>query len=149
MYSAEPGETLLFKSYSDKFVQYDPRDGLELRGLQKRKPDLVFGLSRTESLAYFSKGDLVQDLRHSPFPDADIFYPFLILEAKSEVGGTGFESIETQTAFPIRTCLKLQEDLRRRTNSHMDPLLWFMSYEGDEWRVAACIVHGEKYVSLL
>ncbi|OCL11766.1 hypothetical protein AOQ84DRAFT_361218 [Glonium stellatum] len=141
----EPGETLLFANYSDKFIQYDPRDGLEMRGLQKRKPDRVFGLSRTESLVYFSKTDLAKDLRHSPFPDADMFYPFLILEAKSEGGGLGFESIETQTAFPIRTCVKLQDDLRRRSSNSMDPLLWFMSYEGDEWRVAACIVHSEKF----
>jgi hypothetical protein len=108
----------------------------------------VFGLSRTKSLDCYSKADSVKDLRHSPFPDADMLYPFLILEAKSEGRGPGFEFIEAQTAFPIRTCVKLQEDLRRQSGGGLDPLLWFLSYEGDEWRVAACIMHNEKYVSV-
>jgi hypothetical protein len=148
MSSDETGETFLFTSCSDAFVEYDPRDGLEKRGLQKRKPDRVFGLSRTESLDYYSKTDLVKGLRHSPFPKVDMLYPFLILEAKPEGGGPGFESIETQTAFPIRTCVKLQEDLRRQSGGSLDPLLWFLSYEGDEWRVAASIMHDEKCVSV-
>jgi hypothetical protein len=148
MLSDETGETFLFTNYSDTFVEYDPRDGLEKRGLQKRKPDRVFGLSRTKSLDCYSKADSAKGLRHSPFPDADMLYPFLILEAKSEGRGPGFESIETQTAFPIRTCVKLQEDLRRQSGGSLDPLLWFLSYEGDEWRVAACIMHEEKYVSV-
>ena len=129
-------------------MEYDPRDGLEKRGLQKRKPDRVFGLAKTKSLDYYSKASLVKGLRHSPFPGADMLYPFLILEAKSEGRGPGFESIETQTAFPIRTCVKLQNDLRRQSGVSLDPLLWFMSYEGDEWRVAACIMHDEEFVSL-
>src|SRR5947199_1152220 len=100
MLSDETGETLLFTNYSDTFVEYDPRDGLEKRGLQKRKPDRVFGLSRTKSLDCYSKVGSVKGLRHSPFPDADMLYPFLILEAKSEGRGPGFESIETQQRFP-------------------------------------------------
>ena len=148
MLSDETGETFLFTNYSDTFVEYDPRDGLEKRGLQKRKPDRVFGLSRTKSLDYYSRADSAEDLRHSPFQDADMLYPFLILEAKSEGRGPGFESIETQTAFPIRTCVKLQEDLRRRSSGSLNPLLWFVSYEGDEWRIAACIMHDEKCVSV-
>lgn len=145
--SNETGETSLFTNYCEAFVEYDPRDGLEKRGLQRRKPDRVFGLSRTKSLDYFSQADHFEDLRHSPFPDAEMLYPFLILEAKSEERGPGFESIETQTAFPIRTCLQLQEDLRRRSGVSLDPFLWFMSYQGDEWRIAACIVEGDEYVS--
>jgi hypothetical protein len=115
--------------------------------LQKRRPDRVFGLAKTESLDRYSKDPLFEDLRHSPFQKRNMLYPFLIVEAKPEVGGPGFEVIETQTAFPIRTCVKLQEDLQQKTGGSLDPLVWFMSYEGDEWRLAAGIMLQQKYVS--
>lgn len=74
---------------------------------------------------------------------------FLILEAKEEAKGPGFEAIETQTAFPIRTCLKLQQDLGNRSEEHvnLDPLVLFLSNEGDEWRVAGCVSDNGEYVS--
>ena len=128
-------------------MEYDPSDGLKEHGLQKRRPDRVFGLSRAKSMDGYLKAEAFKDLRHSPFPNSEMLYPFLILEAKSGVGGTGFEAIETQTAFPIRTCLKLQQDLRQRSGVPLDPLLWFLSFQGDEWRVAACVINNNRYVS--
>jgi hypothetical protein len=62
-----------------------------------------------------------------------VLYPFLIIEAKSEKGGTGFESIETQTAFPIRTLLKLQKDLSIASGISLKPLVWFLANQGDKW----------------
>ena len=129
-------------------MEYDPSDNLEQHHVPRRKPDSVFGLARTPSLDLYARAQSLRGLRHSPFSNRDILYPFLICEAKSEGGGPGFESIETQTAFPIRTCLKLQDDLRQRSDVQMNPLVWFMSYQGDEWRVAACIIHRQEYVSL-
>lgn len=142
----EPGGTKLFDNAAEQVVEYDPRDGLEKRGVQRRKPDQIFGLARTSSLHRYMGAESLRRLRHSPFSNADLLYPFVICEAKSEEG-VGFEHIEAQTAFPIRTCLKLQDDLRQRSGVPLNPFLWFISYHGDEWRVAACIISEHKYVS--
>lgn len=139
---------MLFAGTVEEYVEYDPSDDLEKHHVPRRRPDSVFGLARTPSLNVYARAHSLSGLRHSPFSKRDLFYPFLICEAKSEGGGPGFESIELQTAFPIRTCLKLQEDLRERSGVQMNPLVWFMSYQGDEWRVAACIIHAQQYVRL-
>lgn len=144
----EPGRTVLFEGTGEEFVEYDQRDGLKGRRVPRRKPDQVFGLARTPSLDVYARAESLRGLRHSPFSNIDLLYPFLICEAKSEGGGLGFESIEAQTAFPLRTCLKLQEDLRQRSGVQLNPFVWFMSYQGDEWRVAACMIYAEKYVSV-
>ena len=139
---------MLFADTVEEFVEYDPSDDLEKHHVPRRKPDAVFGLARAPSLDVYARAQSLEGLRHSPFSKIDLLYPFLICEAKSEGRGPGFESIELQTAFPIRTCLKLQEDLRERSGVQMNPLVWFLSYQGDEWRVAACIIHAQQYVSL-
>lgn len=90
----------------------------------------------------------VPNLRKSPFMNGEVLFPFLVIEAKSEKGGRGFEAIEAQTAFPIRAFLDLQIQLRTATEVHLDPLVWFLSYQGDEWRVAGCIFNEGKYVRL-
>jgi hypothetical protein len=144
----EPGRTVLFEGTGEEFVEYDQSDGLEECHVPRRKPDHVFGLARTPSLDLYARAESLRGLRHSPFSNIDLIYPFLICEAKSEGRGPGFESIEVQTAFPIRACLKLQEDLRQRSGVPLNPFVWFMSYQGDEWRVAACMIHAEQYVSV-
>lgn len=43
-----------------------------------------------------------------------------------------------QTAFPIRTLLKLQEDLLACAAEHAwgeNPLVWMFAYRGDDWRL--------------
>jgi hypothetical protein len=80
----EPGRTVLFDDAMEQFVEYDERDGLEKRKIQMRKPDRVFGLARTSSLDAYTKKDIFKDLRHGPFSDSDLLYPFLVCEAKSE-----------------------------------------------------------------
>lgn len=144
----EPGRTVLFQGTGEEFVEYDQTDGLEKAHVPRRKPDRVFGLARTPSLDLYARSESFREMRHSPFSGLDLFYPFLICEAKAEGRGPGFESIEVQTAFPIRTCLKLQEDLHQRSGVPLNPFVWFMSYQGDEWRLAACMIHAEQYVSI-
>ena len=107
----------------------------------------MIGLAKTASLKSYLGSDSFTGLRHTPFSDEDIYYPFLICEAKSEQRGPGFAAIEAQTALPIRTCIKLQEDLKQRRSYPLTPFVWFLAYQGDEWRVAACIKHAEAYVS--
>ena len=126
-------------------VIHDPADLAANKGLQSLEPDRVFGLGMTKS---FERCVSFQpNLRHSPFGDRRLLYPFLVIEAKSEKGSPGFEYIETQTALPLRTCMKLQEDLANSTESNLTPLVWFMAYQGDQWRVYAGTVHDSAYVS--
>jgi hypothetical protein len=93
----------------------------------------VFGLRHTK--AFKENASVPEGLRRSPFLDGKVLYPFLIIEAKSEKRSPGFESIETQTAFPIRTLLKLQKDLSTASGISLKPLVWFLANQGDEWRV--------------
>jgi hypothetical protein len=104
----------------------------------------VYGLRLTKTLAYYASERRV--LTHSPFKDRKILYPFLVIEAKSEKGSPGFESIETQSALAIRTCLVLQRDLETATGVSLHPLVWFIAYQGDEWRLYAGIPDGEVFV---
>jgi hypothetical protein len=149
--SDDPGDTKLFRSYSDEFVHMDATDNMKRRITSRHKPDNVWGLRKTRSVAQyrseFARRHDSHELRHSPFKNSDLTYPFLIVESKREGEGPGFEYAEAQSAFPIRTCLRLQEELKQVSGQHLVPLVWFLAYQGDEWRAAACIVDDGKYVS--
>ena len=90
------------------------------------------------------------ELRHTPIEldRASILYPFLIIEAKSEKGNPGFEAVEAQTAFPIRTFLKIQAQLKAQDAFSLDPLVWFMAFSGEQWHVYGCVIEENKYVRL-
>ena len=95
-------------------------------------------------------------MRSNPFKEgADpLLFPFLILEAKKE-DGVGFESMLTQTCFPIWALLKLQEDQQEQVTDPdpgVSPFVWFFGSRGDSWRVYGCYITEDepvKYVSLL
>ena len=104
--------------------------------------------------------DTITDLlKATPFKtQADpLLFPFLVLEAKSESSSRGFEAILTQTFFPIRALLQLQDDLRSYVpegEKAFEPLVWFLASRGDAWRLyCGTVVKGEngeptKYVSI-
>jgi hypothetical protein len=81
------------------------------------------------------------------YPDTGaepLLYPFLLLEAKREKDSDGFQSVEVQTALPIRHALSLQLELHRiaRTCGNGvemsdEPLVWFFAYCGEDWRIYA------------
>jgi hypothetical protein len=79
-----------------------------------------------------------------------VIFPFLVIEAKSEKGRDSFSDIEVQTAFSIRTLLKLQQDLRDAAGydneSEASPLVWFFSYKGEQWRVSAAFVRNGRRI---
>lgn len=81
---------------------------------KKEHPDRVYGLRKTENIgrALARASDRLIDF--SPFDPAvdPLVFPFLILEAKSNKSSEGWDDVEKQTAFPIRTLIKLQEDLQ-------------------------------------
>ena len=70
------------------------------------------------------------------------------MEAKSEKGGPGFEAVQRQSALAIRSCLKLQVDLEMDAGSGLlYPLVWFIGYQGDEWRLYYAVPNGDETVS--
>ena len=105
----------------------------------------MYGLRVTDSLKLYSSKR--SSFPHSPFRDKKILYPFLVIEAKSEKGSPGFESIEAQSALAIRSCVLLQRRLEAKTSIPLHPLVWFIAYQGDEWRLYAGIPDGENIVS--
>lgn len=90
------------------------------------------------------------DLDSSPVKDAEhIKFPFLILEAKSEIQSPGFGAVEKQTAFPIKRLVDIQKNLRRRGKELAErALVWFLAFIGDEWRVYACMPNGDETVRI-
>jgi hypothetical protein len=97
-------------------------------------------------------------IKMSTTPDnggSALLFPFLVLEAKREKGAESFGQIEIQSAFPIQYALQLQQDLLNTRGNTMDvpggPLVWFLAYRGENWRVYAGHVQERegkpKYVS--
>jgi hypothetical protein len=137
------GARLFLSRLQTRFV-HDCVDDLAKEGLGAQEPDRVFGLRDTK--AFKTAASAYEGLKQSPFKDGKVLYPFLIIEAKSEKASPGFESIENQTAFPIRTLLKLQNDLNGVSERSMKPLVWFLTNQGDEWRVYGGAVDDSKWV---
>ena len=117
--------------------------------LKKQRPDRVIGLRLTKTLAERIASDRFRTNIHTPFLGKDVFYPFLVLEAKKEKGlGPGFTGIEHQTAFPIRNFLKLQQNLRQETGVDFPCLVWFFAFRGEEWRLYGAVPDKDKTVGV-
>lgn len=75
---------------------------------------------------------------------------FLVLEAKSEKSKDTFTDVEMQTAFSIRTLLKMQWDLKQAAGEGSEwesgPLVWFFANKGEMWRVAAAYIHDDGLI---
>ncbi len=164
--SNDSGLNLLFSDrVEERIVHEEP---VRLALARKEHPDRVYGLQKTKNFAKAlcspsSKpvradgGPVLVDetIRITPFKQVGepLLFPFLILEAKS-AKGDDFDSIQKQTAFPIRTLLKIQADLRNECEQRISwqggPLVWFLYNRGEDWRVAACFVENtddeESYV---
>jgi hypothetical protein len=54
--------------------------------------------------------------------------------------------VETQTAFPIRRFLKIQEKLRIARPMGLNPLVWFFACQGETWRLYAATIKGNQVV---
>jgi hypothetical protein len=133
---------------ADQSVTHCPDDSAAADGAPNKAPDLVLGLAMTTSFKELTR--IRPELRHTPIEldVASILYPFLVIEAKSEKGSPGFEAVEAQTAFPIRTFLRLQAQLNAQGPFSLDPLVWFMAFSGEQWHVYGCFIDDNKYVRL-
>lgn len=135
-------------SYSrEKVMEYEDVEAADRAGLQvrmkKQQPDRVIGLGLTRTL---EDGIRFRTGNGTPFRGGDAIYPFIVVEAKAE-SGDGFKSVEHQSAFPIRTCLKLQQNLRQETGVDLQCLVWFFAFRGEEWRLYAAVPENDKTVS--
>ena len=143
----DPVRPSIFSNKSDERVLH--RDGGlqgEVVDQKYKRPDLVVGLSLTASFVPHI-GQLPPE-KYSPFKNGYTCFPFLVVEAKSEKAGPGFEAIQRQSALAIRSCLKLQVDLETESgNELLHPLVWFIGYQGDEWRLYCAIPNGDETVS--
>lgn len=117
-------------------------------GDHNRKPDRTFGLGLTKSLNLLLEERTDID-RHGPFDDNNqqLVYPFLVVEAKALFAAEGIEHAEAQTAFPIKTFLQLQAQFRGSLEDSIQPLVWFLAYDGDQVHVYGCMTDGSSYVS--
>lgn len=122
--------------------------------MPRQRPDRVVGLRETKNLRMLldqpqrthpsSDVRKLRDLiRSSPFkwqPDS-LLFPFLILEAKTDLTHNNFSDIQYQTAFPIKLLLDLQTDLQSYSsnpNQIPEPLVWFLGYKGSDWKLYGC-----------
>lgn len=157
---------MIFDDRAQEAIIHEP---LVHAALGKREePDRVYGLRVTRRLDRLlnavdkrpvSQGKTIEEsIKSSPFRTTGdpLIFPFLALEAKSEKSNDSFSDIEMQTAFTVRTLLKLQDDLRTAAGQESQwvtgPLVWVLTYKGDEWRVAVGYIDYQggtrNYVSM-
>lgn len=117
--SNDTGLDPLFSYRAEELVEHE--ESVRLALARQEHPDRVYGLRETKIFenvlcspsSTHTRADggfmLVSEaIRITPFKQAGepLLFPFLILEAKS-AKGEDFHSIQLQTAFPIRTLLKM------------------------------------------
>ena len=116
----------------------------------KKRPDRVIGLGVTDSMRPY-----LQSLQtaYCPYKSKNVVYPFLVVEAKTaENSGASFGSIFRQTAFVIRTCLRLQQNLKEETEEIAETdishqcIVWSFAIMGEEWRLHAAVPNGNQQV---
>jgi hypothetical protein len=75
-----------------------------------------------------------------------LLFPFLIIEAKSG-SGAGFNACDEQTSSPIVQMLKVQEALQAKSQVTLEyggPLMWYIAYREEDWRLSGCFINGSK-----
>lgn len=122
------------------------------------EPDRAYGLCHTQRMGNLLSAlvEVGTDFNNYPFKispfakkRSPLLFPFLVLESKQEASSDDDHSILLQSAFAIRTLLKLQNDLRcvsgkERQWSTGGPFVWFLSNRGACWNVAGAYTVHEK-----
>lgn len=77
-----------------------------------------------------------------------IVFPFLVLEAKSaKSADSDWNSVQLQSAFPVRTLLCTQMLLKNMAEPHskrkVGPLVWLLMNRGEDWRVSVATVYHD------
>lgn len=136
----------IFTRELDKHVDHNDMPEHVRGRLKRRRPDGVIGLRITPTLRRHLPSFPV---RYCPFKRVNVVYPFIVIEAKkAESDGASFGSILRQTAFVVRTCLRLQQNLREDTGIPHQCIVWSFAIIGEEWRLYGAVPNGSKVVSL-
>jgi hypothetical protein len=141
-------------------VHHEPSIAKQLPN--KTKPDAIYGLRHTRNIENLlndttrmgsaKNGDtLVHEmLGEAPISDEgdQISFPFLLLEAKcAKAGESDWDSILLQSAFPVRSFLRVQKSLQDITGTcskwQAGPLVWLLMNRGEDWRVCAASIHDD------
>lgn len=138
---------LIFTFACSGEVLHEPQERHLRKSGIPMEPDRVVGLSCTprmrEEVSSFTPG-----FDHYPIRGIQILYPFLVVEAKKARDAPGFRSIERQTAYVIRRFLRLQEHIQNGCEDECEPpLVWFVAYQGEVWRVYAGTLNNSAVVS--
>lgn len=137
----------MFTRELDKHVEHDDMPEHLKKLLKRKRPDGVIGLGVTRTLRHYLLS--VSRTKYCPFRRSNLVYPFIVIEAKSaENSNATFGSILRQTAFVIRTCLRLQQNLQKDTGIPHQCIVWSFAIIGEEWRLHAAVPDGSKMVSL-
>ena len=143
----EDHQSRIFNRQLDKHTEHEDIAPNIKRNLKRRRPDRVIGLGAT---ATFRQLQSRIESRYSPFGTSDMLYPFIVIEAKqAESSGASFGSILRQTAFVVRTCLRLQQNLVTETNGKVQCLVWSFANIGEEWRLYAAVPRGRGVVRIM
>jgi hypothetical protein len=161
----------MFSTRADEMMSFDFSENRCEEKLKNRRPDRILGFQETNSLSRrFSQYDLMAgQLGDDPalkilwetvestvlnHKGNALFFPFLVIEAKSR-NGASFDACNIQTAQPILKMLKIQEDLQAKSQMTLEyggPLLWYIAYRGEDWRLSACYISEKPdehlYVSM-
>lgn len=113
--------------------------------LSHQRADLVIGFQKThEFREILSAHPSIQATAIEG--KEEIVFPFILLEAKSEKDGIGFDSVERCAAFGTNALLALQRDLSFKTiqaGYRINPIVWLLASRGDQWGdqwgVYACV----------
>lgn len=118
-----------------------------------KQPDRAFGLRNTNQLSQllsiYNGGSpipysaLINTASNNTKPP--LVFPFLLLESKSEEGD-GFSKIYEQSALPLQSFLRLQDQLQARTGVPKNlnkSLVWFLAHRGSDWKILAAYTYHE------
>ncbi|OQV09476.1 hypothetical protein CLAIMM_13594 [Cladophialophora immunda] len=154
----DEGLNPLFDDRADEEIQYE--DEIRTKLAKGKKPDRVVGLRLTKRLDRIlhetegREGDLIADsIRTTPFQPSmkPLLFPFLLIEAKSEKSPDAFSKIDAQSGFALRSLLQLQRDLLHASaenrQSGVEPLVWYLAYRGEQWRLSGAYVEEKQHAS--
>ncbi|KIW19326.1 hypothetical protein PV08_03620 [Exophiala spinifera] len=132
----------IFTREIDKNVFHEDITPQMRKRLGRQRPDRVIGLYPTRT---FKR--LLPSLKknYSPYKKKDVVYPFIVVEAKAAEnnGNASFGSMLRQTAFVVRTCMRLQQNMQAETGREHQCLVWDFLILGEEWRLYAAVPEGD------
>lgn len=140
----------IFVDYSEETIPYS--DDLARRTKQNyRRADRIYGLQLGTAFERVQEGvdeeHPIRALLHEQPVRADsgmkLLFPYLLIEAKSDDAGYGWDQILFECAVATYICLEAQQRVRSTASNagvsgwKSGPLLWLFTNRGADWRMYA------------